>query len=576
MGNNFEKNKKYNSENYVHLTLNIDKRCYSQGEYIKGTLFLIGKRGLIQTQLIDPTAKATLSEIQHYVYQEETQGGEGNETIERDEEEENIIFENRLCFSEYTGANLVSGVQIPFSIQVTNCYPSCIFSSRDYVKHFLTIEFPSVQAKRTEMIVIKNNQSFTIENRLYESPAIRTLEMEKHKFILFSKGKFAAALKLAKNVFAYNENIPFELDIDCTQLELKIKSIEVNLRRCERRNYKNNKDKVRNSSFKTIMPKVINLVKGQPKYSIKDVIQFPILASELNPMAMYKELDEKKDEIKLEKIHLAPSSKGGLLSVDYSLSIKLNFSTKLSTNEKITIPLYFYVPFDINGQKINVNVNNIGLSQPYNGGNQYQQMPNSNIGTGLSQPYNGGNQYQQGLNSNIGLSQPYNGGNQYQQNQNKGTGLNQAYNGGNQYQYNNNYQNYYNSKNNMVTNNINNPQNNIRINQQPLQGNKDLYYQNNKLNNNLNQKQYNTNNINNNYQNVNIPKNIYKDNMRLNQPNNNVYNNYKTPNVNYNLNNKYADNVRIQPTNNVNNRPMNNQLMYNQNIYNQYNNNKPY
>ena len=572
MGNNFETNKKYNSENYVHLTLNLDKRCYSQGEYIKGTLFLIGKQGLIQTQLIDPSAKATLSEIQHYIYQEETQGSdEGNR--EMVEEEENIIFENRLCFPEYTGANLVSGVQIPFSIQVTNCYPTCIFSSRDYVKHFFAIEFPSIQAKRTEIIVVKNNQSFTIENRLYESPAIRTLEMEKHKFF-FSKGKFAAVLKLAKNIFAYNENIPFELNIDCTQLELKIKSIEVNLRRCERKNYKNNKDKVRNCSYKTIMPKVINLVKGQPKYLIQDCIQFPLLASELNPMALYKELDEKRSEIKLEKMHLSPSSKGGLLSVDYSLSVKLNFSTKLSTDEKITIPLYFYVPFDINGQ--NRNLNNVGLSQPYNGGNQYQQIPNSNIGIGLSQPYNGGNQYQQGINSNIGLSQPYNGGNQFQQNQNKGTGLSQPYNGGNQYQYNNNYQNYYSpnyAKNNVCNNNNNNQQNYNRINQQPLQGNKDLYYQKNKLNNNLNQQK--KININNNYQNVNIPQNIYKDNVRVNQLNNNVYNNYKIPNVNNNLNNKYPDNVRIQPTNNINNRAMNNQLMYNQNIYKQYNN-KPY
>ena len=543
MGNSFEKNKKYNSENYVHLTLNIDKRCYSQGEYIKGTLFLIGKQGLIQTQLVDPSAKATLSEVQHYIYQEEHQGDEGNGTTEIVEEEENIIFENRLYFSEYTGANLVSGVRIPFSIQVTNCYPTCIFSSRDYVKHFFKIEFPSIQAKRTEMIVIKNNQSFTIENRLYESPAIKILEMEKHKFF-FSKGKFAAVLKLAKNVFAYNENIPFELSIDCTQLELKIKSIEVNLRRYERKNYKNNKDKVRNSSYKTIMPKVINLVKGQPKYLIQDCIQFPLLASELNPMALYKELDEKKDEIKLEKIHLAPSSKGGLLSVDYSLSVKLNFSTKLSTDEKITIPLYFYVPFDINGQ--NRNINNVGLSQPYNGGNQYQQIPNSNIGIGLSQPYNGGNQYQQRPNPNIGLSQPYNGGNQYQYNNN--------------YQ-NQNYNNNYYAKNNIVTNNINYQQSNNRINQQPLQGNKDLYYQNNKLNN---------------YQNVNIPQNIYKDNIRVNQPNNIVYNNNKIPTVNNNLNNKYPDNIRIQPINNVNNRAMNNQLMYNQNIYNQFNKNKPY
>ena len=60
MGSDFNNNKKYNSENYVSLTINTNKKCYSQGEYINGTLYLQGKPGLIQTQLIDPLAIATL------------------------------------------------------------------------------------------------------------------------------------------------------------------------------------------------------------------------------------------------------------------------------------------------------------------------------------------------------------------------------------------------------------------------------------------------------------------------------------------------------------------------------------
>ena len=66
MGTDFKSNKKYNSENYVSLSILTNKKCFSQGEYITGTLYLKGKPGLIQTQLIDPLATATLTEFQHY------------------------------------------------------------------------------------------------------------------------------------------------------------------------------------------------------------------------------------------------------------------------------------------------------------------------------------------------------------------------------------------------------------------------------------------------------------------------------------------------------------------------------
>ena len=50
MGNDFNNNKKYNSEHYVSLSININKSCYSQGEYVQGFLYLKGKPGLIQTE----------------------------------------------------------------------------------------------------------------------------------------------------------------------------------------------------------------------------------------------------------------------------------------------------------------------------------------------------------------------------------------------------------------------------------------------------------------------------------------------------------------------------------------------
>lgn len=314
MGNDFNNNKKYNSEHYVSLSININKSCYSQGEYVQGFLYLKGKPGLIQTELIDPLAMATLSELHHYQYEEHENGERDRREII--EQEEKTIFSLRLDFSNYRGANLMGGVQIPFSVQITNCYPTCIFNYSDYVKHFLTIEFPSIQAKRTVIIAIKNMQNFTMENGLYKSPSIEIKEMTKHK-LMFNKGRFAAVLKLQKNVFAYNENIPFELSIDCSQLDIKIKSINVSLLRIVNRNYKNNYNKVRNSTSKTIYSKKINLVKGQPKYLIQDNIQFPLL-EDFNPLQIYQNLDQNPhNPERFKKIHLAPSCRGGLLSVEY-------------------------------------------------------------------------------------------------------------------------------------------------------------------------------------------------------------------------------------------------------------------
>ena len=502
MGNDFNNNKKYNSENYVSLSINTNKKCYSQGEYINGTLFLKGKPGLIQTQLIDPLAMATLTEIQHYEYEEEVSD---DDRREMDETDEKIIFQLRLDFQNYRGANLMNGVQIPFSVQITNCYPTCFFDSKAFVRHYLTIEFPSIQAKKTIFIVIKNHQNFTLENLLYKSPAIEIKEIEKHK-LMFSKGKFAAILKLDKNIFTYDENINFELEIDCSQLDMKIKSVEINLLRIENKNYKNNPKKVRNSSSKRIASKKINLIKGQPKYLIKDNIQFPLLA-DFNPIQIYKQLDSMPqiDEKVTKKIHLAPSCFGGLLSIEYFLKIEFNIDSILSTDEKMKMQIDFYSPFD--AQK-----------QAYNGGgiNNYYQQFNNNLNTPL---------IREGIN------------NKFQQNNISNNG-----NFNNYYNYNN-----LNNMQNTLINNLNNQAN------KPINNNINNNYQNN-INSNLYNNNMNTQNriypqtgINNNIIYNNLPSNYNSNNIvPQNNLNYNVYNNNLRNNqivYNPNSNNYYYRNV---------------------------------
>lgn len=505
MGSDFNNNKKYNSENYVSLTINTNKKCYSQGEYINGTLYLQGKPGLIQTQLIDPLAIATLTEFQHYTYEEDY--GEDDHR-EMDESDEKIIFQIRLDFSNYRGANLMNGVQIPFSVQITNCYPTCYFDSKTYIRHYFTIEFPSIQSKKTIFIVIKNHPNFTLENLLYKSPAIEIKEIEKHK-LMFSKGKFAATLKLAKNIFAYDENIPFELEIDCTQLDMKIKSIEIDLLRIENKNYKNNPKKARDSSSRRISSKKINLIKGQPKYLIQDNIQFPLLA-DFNPLQIYKQLDNMPqiDEKITKKIHLAPSCIGGLLSIEYFLRIEFNIDSVLSTDEKMRMQIDFYTPFDTqqNQNVFNQKIESIGLSQAYNGGgiNNYYNQINNNLNVPQNNiPKN------QNLNNNYNYYN-YNNSNNLQNpllNNFNNQGINRANNN-----INNNYQNNINMNlynNNMNTQNKIYPQTNT---------NNNILYKN-QFNN------YNPNNLNNIAPSNNLNYNAYNDNLRKNQI---VY----TPNLN--------------------------------------------
>ena len=195
-------------------------------------------------------------------------------------------------------------------------------------------------------------------------------EIQKHK-LMFSKGKFAAVLKLAKNVFTYDENIPFELEIDRSQLDMDIKSVEIYLLRIENKNYKNDRSKVRNSSSRKISEKQINLIKGQPKYLINDNIQFPILA-DFNPIQIYKYLDSLPEinEKITNKIHLAPSCMGGLLSVDYFLIIEFNIDSILTTDEKIKMKIDFYSPYNSsqNPNTFNYSHESLGLNQPYSGG----------------------------------------------------------------------------------------------------------------------------------------------------------------------------------------------------------------
>lgn len=346
MGYDFESDKKYNIEKFVSMTIQLNKTCYSPGEYVNGTIILKPKEGLQQPLLQDTNATLYLTEFFYYRYYESQYDPvkKRNESVAKDAEESIPLLTLPMNFSNFYNANIMTTVNIPFQIQIPmNCYPSCIFDSTTYVKHYLAIDFPSIMAKKTEIIVIKNNSYFSKYNGLYQEPAVCYKETTKRKLFV-SQGSFSANLKLPRNTFSYDEMIPFEVDIDATKLSIAIRAIRISINRNQKKNYQRNHQEARNQNKKECITKTIQLPKGQKKHHIEDVIQ---LKPENNPKETYKLLDtdRRKYSEKYSGVKLSPTCYGGLISCEYYIKMVLEMDTLLSTDEDIRIPIDLYEPF---------------------------------------------------------------------------------------------------------------------------------------------------------------------------------------------------------------------------------------
>ena len=352
MGYDFESDKKYNYEKNISMSFDLDKTCYSKGELITGNIILIPKEGIFQTQLLNPYAIITLEERQSYTFLESYYDYGRNIASYRDkkEEENKTLLSITMNFSNYDGANIISGIHIPFQIKVPEtAYPSCFFGKKESVKHFLICDFPSIEAKKTNIIIIKNDIYFSKYNGLLKAPAEYNINTTKYKYGFFDNGELSAKIIIPKNIFCYNENISFVIDIDCSKLTIQIKSIKICIQRRERKNNQKNHAEIREEKKTEIMNKIIDLKKGEPIYHLEDSIKFPVLPAKLNPKEVYTNLDNDKrnHNEKFKDIKLFPTCYGGLLSCEYFIKIIFEMDSWFSTNEQIKIPIDFYEPFNV-------------------------------------------------------------------------------------------------------------------------------------------------------------------------------------------------------------------------------------
>lgn len=377
MGYNFQTDKKYNFEKYVSLSIDMNKTCYSKGEIISGNIILLPKNGIKETQLRNPYAIITLEEKQYYEYNEYyyDHNRKGTYSRTKSEEENRDILSIQIDYSNFDGANILIGVNCPFQIRVPEtAYPSMFFSNNEFIKHFIICDFPSIEARKTCLIIIKNNLYFSKFNGLLQAPVLYDKKIIKHKYAIFNSGYFYVKVTVPKNFFDYNENIPFVIDIDCGNLSINIKSLKISIYRNQNKNYQKNHKNIRSKQSKEIIGKTIKLAEGEKIYHLEDNIKLPVFPVELNPKEVYLILDNDKREYKekFKNIKLFPSCYGGLLSCEYYLNIIFEMDTWFSTNEKIIIPLDLYERFNF----INNNTqaflpqhdlnNNSNQSQPNN------------------------------------------------------------------------------------------------------------------------------------------------------------------------------------------------------------------
>lgn len=349
MGYDFDTDRNYNFENSVSMIIELGKTCFSPGEILNGGIILKPKESSLLKYLETPIATLYLTEHAYYTYSESEYNPRTgrNEYVSKVAEEYYPILNNPLNFSNFINADMSNTLKLPFSIQIPlRIYPSCYFSSSTYVKHYLTIDFPSIGAKKSVIIVIKNPQYFSTYNHLYQSPAVCYKETTKHSMIFFSKGSFSASLKLEKNAFAYDENIHFDVKLDLTKMSLNIKNIVLTIKRYYRKNQRYNHEVAYNKSSSIIAKKVCAVPQNQK------IIQFDGFLSldpDKNPKNVYLKLDNdhRKTSQKFSGISLFPTCVGGLLSVEHILKMELVMDTFWSTNEEVQIPIDLYEPFII-------------------------------------------------------------------------------------------------------------------------------------------------------------------------------------------------------------------------------------
>ena len=344
---------KYNNEKNMSINIELNKTCYFPGETITGTITLYPFIQSFEKIMDNPSFNIAINQFQHYSYS--TGSGKKRHTVVRNEEK-NLIT-TTINFQDKIKTDYSSGFAVPFSVQVPeNAYPS-VSAINAYVKHLFIVDLPHTETKRTVVFIIKGIFPNNLDGNLLIQNVEEAKEFKKANFLV-KKGSCLLALRCPKNYFYYDEKIPFQLSLDCTKLEMNIKSIGVILERRVHKNLYSDHSKPIRTSCDIIEKKIFNLEKNLSRYDISDCLTFPTTSLDGNwvyPPNVYQQLDEKGVfEINSNfSYRLYPCCIMGLVSVKYFIKVELYFDCTFTFDEELAIPLYFGPNFENNPEMKN-------------------------------------------------------------------------------------------------------------------------------------------------------------------------------------------------------------------------------
>ena len=361
---------KYNKLGNVNIILHLQKVCYYPGENMVGNIKLIPKNGLYQECIKYCEIFIIITQHSQYTYRR----GSDLET----EEETIQLINHRFRFSDFIQLGQNNEINIPINIILPKiAHPSIFLNNSDYVKHFITIEYPYFNVKRTHIFIVKNNLNFHSKNRSLLCPFKYQTTFNKKKFFK-KKGSCKLVIEMPRNYFLYNEKVGYNIHLDCRILEIPVYKISVTFCRTLKKKYKSNYLRSNIEHTDKLFFKDYNLNKNEKLFNIIDYIYFSAGMAwdktSSSPTETYKRFDcHGLYEINDQTLkNLYPSCSVGLINIEYSLRVKIYFDTILTTDEKVFAPLDFCDILDFN----NPNGNNINQVSFVNNSQLNMPMPN--------------------------------------------------------------------------------------------------------------------------------------------------------------------------------------------------------
>ena len=338
----FSKSNLEEEEESLYIEINLQKACYYPGEKLSGYIILQAKNSNVPSIFNFPNSIITFNQNQRYQFY--------HENILINKEEDKSIFFRRFNFKKYKNRDILSPLKILFSIRIpVNTLPTLLHTESNFIRHYLTIKFPKIQKKKSIGIIIQNRQNFTIENKLFKSPAEKFKDSKKSP-IFKKSSRIAYLLKTDKNSYSYNELIPYEIVINYSESEVDIKSIRISLTRYVF---------IHSDQFidvKILIYKDYNIPskssEGNNVFQISGYFSLPPVSEyfSVNPMNIYNFYSNKIiDNIDktFNSMYLYPTCISNYICCNYCLNLELNFDSTLIKNEGLYLPIELYTPLNL-------------------------------------------------------------------------------------------------------------------------------------------------------------------------------------------------------------------------------------